>query len=306
MSLETLLQDIERSDMGVIAAQKKYSQKDALLFLPNTARTLNYYKQEGLLPERPKKAKYSFEELVWIRIVAELKNMNIDHERIQKLKDYLFAPVDDVLLDTVLEVNKGHLEENLTPFLKQIPEELQAEFKKMLLKLMSNKKHLARKVKHNLRFWLMSIIQGKVAAELRLYTDGQVEFHLNNIESTYIPSFKTYVAVSLTQILSFYLSKDYIDPALTQKILNKDELLVLQYMRERKYKTIEITFKKEKIDLIKLASEGQVDPAQRLYEFMLAGAYDDITIKREAGKIMSISTTTKIKPNIPPSIRPRK
>lgn len=305
MSLERFIHNIEETDLGVLISDKSYDQ-DAIAFLPNTARTLNYYKEEGLVPDRQKKSKFSFEELVWLRIVFDLKNIGINHSLIKQLKEYAFAPVQEEVLDEILEQNKDLFEEHVVPMLKQIPEEFHEEFAKALKEAMSDKKVIANKVKSNLRFWLMCIIQSKSAAEIHLFSDGKVEFHIKQIENNDTPSLQTYISISLTRILSFYLSKDYKENALTQKVLNKDELLVLQYIQEKKYKSIEITFKKEKIDLIKLAEEGQVDPAQRLYEFMLAGAYDDISIKREEGKIKSVSKITKIKPNIPPSIKPKK
>lgn len=305
MSFERFIHDIEETDLGVLISEKSYDQ-DAIAFLPNTARTLNYYKEEGLVLDRQKKSKFSFEELVWLRIVFELKNIGINHSLIKQLKEYAFAPVQEEVLDEILEQNKNLFEEHVVPMLKQIPEEFHGEFAKALKEAMSDKKVIANKVKSNLRFWLMCTIQSKSAAEIHLLSDGKVEFYLKQIENIDTSSLHTYVSISLTRILSFYLSNDYSDNALAQCLLNKDELLVLQYMREKKYKSIEVTFKNEKIDLIKLAQDEKADPRQRLYEFMIAGAYDDISIKREAGKIISISKITKVKPNISRSIRPKK
>lgn len=295
MSFESLLTQIENSDLGLIAAEKVYDQ-DALSFLPNTTRTINYYKDEGLIPERQKKSKFSFEELIWFRIVFELKNIGINHELIQRLKDYAFAPIHGDVLNEVLNQANKHFEAVISPILKEVPKEHQEDFKKTVREAMMDKSHIQKKLSSNLRFHLMTAIQSRSAAEIRLYSNGDVTFHLQQMEDVYKAPLNTYVSISLTQILAFYLSKDYIDAAFAQKALNEEELLLLQFIREKKYKSIEVTYKNKNIDLIKLTTKVNVDPAQRLYEIMLTGAYEDIVIKNHAGKVAHSYRTVKIRP----------
>ncbi|MBL0357850.1 MAG: hypothetical protein IPP72_13615 [Chitinophagaceae bacterium] len=128
--------------------------------------------------------------------------------------------------------------------------------------------------------------------------DGTVEFNTINPDS--LPAFyfvhKTYVSISVTEILSYYLSKDFISAALQDIYFTDDEKLILQTVRNEKCNSIKINYRDEQIDLIELEKEVKIDKAKRISEVLLANAYEEINIKTQKGQIVSSKKTTKIKP----------
>ncbi|MBL0200768.1 MAG: hypothetical protein IPP81_11680 [Chitinophagaceae bacterium] len=117
-----LISDIESSDLSVLIVPKDYTS-EALLFLRNNAKTLNYYKQDDLLPDRAKKSNFSFVEIVWIRIVYELKSIGIKADLLKQLKNALFESINtDLILDQFKKK-----EEDIDAFYKDLPKE-QIEF----------------------------------------------------------------------------------------------------------------------------------------------------------------------------------
>lgn len=295
-----LIDDIEATNLHLLAVSKDYTS-EAVDYLKNRARTLNYYKDEGLLPERAKKSNFSFVELVWVRIVFALRNIGINADLIKKLRSALFDSLDIKLLQESFKEKEIEIENLFKDLPKEDIKSIKAEFNNAIQKGALYSQILTSKL-----FTLLSYsIKEKAPVEIRLFTNGDVSFYTGeyqieldeNLEGTVIIS-RTYISISLTEIIGFYIGQDYIKPALKETFFSKDELLILEIIRKEKPKSINIDFTAENsIDLIKVRKGKHIDIQQRLSEIFLNSAYEEVTITTQKGKIVSCIKTKKIKPN---------
>lgn len=294
---EEFFEAFKASDTGMLLIEKDYSSV-AVDFLDNKARTLNYYKSEGFLPERAKKSNFSFIDLVWLRIVFQLREMGITRELIKKLREHAFEPVDQTEYAEVLKNNESVVRTGLAEILKMVPEEHHREITLRVEKAFKEGSLGKELVQNKFIAFLTYLVEKKVPGEIHLYADGTIEY--NTLNSDSLPMFyfvhKTYVSISVTEILSYYLSKDFISASIQEIYFSKDELLILQTVRKEKCKSIKINYRDEQIDLIELEKEINIDKAKRISEVFLANAYEDVTIKTQKGQIISCKKTTKIKP----------
>lgn len=294
-----LISDIETSDLSVLLIPKDYTS-EALLFLKNNAKTLNYYKQDDLLPDRAKKSNFSFVEIVWIRAVYELKSIGIKVELLKQLKNELFNAVD---ADAILNQFKKK-EEEINNLYKELPIEhiefIKAEFENALKK----KSPLIQIQMSKLFMCLSYMLQHKSPLDIRLYNDGavtmydiqhDVELDMNLAKS--LPGYKSYISISLTEIICFYIGENFIKTPLKEYIFSKDELLILETIKKDKPVSITIEFNNNNtIDLIKVKMQQNININQRLSEILLSNAYEDITITTQKGKIVNCTKVKKIKP----------
>lgn len=80
------------------------------------------------------------------------------------------------------------------------------------------------------------------------------------------------------------------------QILTDQELEIIDIIREKGTKKIEIYFgKDEKPELLKITKQNILVSETRLKELILVGGYQDIKITTEKGKIVNFENTKKIK-----------
>lgn len=296
---DKLFNDIAHSALSPLVNARDYNG-DALMFLRNNAKTLNYYKQDGLLPERAKKSNFSFVELVWIRIVFELKSIGVKPDLLFKLKTALFNSVSS---ESMLETFKRK-EEDINAFFKDLPKEhleiIKAEFENAVRK----NSPLMRIQSSKLFMFISYMLIYKYPIEIRLYNTSdvtmydiinKVELDLNLAEAR--PIYKSYISISLTEIICFYIGEGYINNLLQEYIFSKDELLMLEIIKNEKPKSITVEFNADHtIDLIKTKKVNRVDINQRLSEIFLNKGYEEVTITTQNGKIVNCTKTRKTRP----------
>lgn len=295
--LEKSFHAFRASDMGTMFIEKEYPN-DTVDFLRNKARTINYYKSEGLLPERAKKSNFSFVELVWLRIVFQLREIGVTNDLIRKLKQRAFEPFEEAEFAEMVKSGESSFSNHLAGLLAMVPEDQRMDLKVQLEKAYKEGRMVRELMQNKFIVFLMYLVDRKVPGEIHLYMDGTVEFNTINPDS--LPAFyfvhKTYVSISVIEILSYYLSKDFISAALKDIYFTDDEKLILQTVRNEKCESIKINYRDQQIDLIELEKDIKIDKAKRISEVFLANAYEEVNMKTQNGQIVSSKKTTKIKP----------
>jgi len=297
-----VLDEIHSSDLGLVVS-KDYSS-ESIDYLNNKARTLNYYKEEGLLHERAKKSNFSFVELVWVRMIYTLREIGVNTDLIKKLKQALFALMNK---ETLYEAYKES-EINLHAYLKNLPKEDVESIKEQIDHAFKKDLYLTQIQFSKLYTLIAYSIIKKVPIEIRIFADGNIayfskdmgklkELELEERPELVLPFTNTYISISLTEIITYHLGTNYLNTALREIFFTEDELLIFETIRKEKPKTITIDFDNDNsIDLIKVTGTKKIDINQRLTELILNKGYEEITIITDKGNIVKCIRTKKIRP----------
>lgn len=107
----------------------------------------------------------------------------------------------------------------------------------------------------------------------------------------------THISVSINQAL-FEITNELIedDDLATLQILSSDEKRIIDLIREKGTKKVEISFTSNaEPQMIKITSQNKLDSAARVKELIMDGGYHDIKITTEKGKVVHCENTRKIK-----------
>ena len=107
----------------------------------------------------------------------------------------------------------------------------------------------------------------------------------------------THISISLNRVFADITNELIEDEDLKNlQILTDQELEIIDIIREKGTKKIEIHFgKDEKPELLKITKQNLLVIETRLKELILVGGYQDIKITTEKGKIVNFENTKKIK-----------
>jgi DNA-binding transcriptional MerR regulator len=297
--VDKFLADFNSTPYSYLYVSKDYSS-EALEFLSQHTKKLNYYKREGLLPSRAKKSNFSFLELVWIKIIFDLKEMGIQSKPIVELKNVLFESIDSGQIYAAYKSKENEIDAYFKDLSPEARELIKSNFEEAFKG--SNHSTIQFSKFYSLIAYLL-IYKAPVEirffsnGEVRFYdTDGKFEFDINFV-NTLLPNHKSFFAISLIEVINFFIGKGYMNPILKDSLLSKDEQLILKTIKEEKPKSITVEFNKEnKIDLIKVKKEKTIDISQRLSEIFIKNAYEEVTITTQKGNIVNCTKTKKIKP----------
>lgn len=293
----------EQKELSELLLTRQYS-KEALQYIPNLARTLNIYKayktNHSVLPERPKKTKFTFVELVWIKMVFDLRRFGLDFDVIKELKDFLFSKIEK---ESILkEIEKKR--QKIDVMLQNISSDKKEIFYKELNKTLSSDLSYQQL---NISFLLIIIINcviKKMPIDFRVYLNGRIDLYSDFPDEDLIKKEKdqellnkSFISISLTEIISFYLDKPAINPSLKENMFLKDELLILETIKNERPDSITIEFNQNHtIKLIKLKKELKININQRLSEILLSNPYQEVKITTQKGTIVYCTREEKIKP----------
>src|SRR4030042_2517308 len=224
-----------------------------------THRALIIWDKKGLLYCKTKKGqwrKFSFFELVWIKLISKLREFNIPIQTIRKIKEKLLAPLPIVDL-----VNEPSVIESVM-FL--VPTEHKAKAMEILTNKELVKNELSSVSLAVLFFLILDIILLKSHVAILVNLEGDFipfkEFYIEEFqELSGFQEFihKSHVSVSLSDIVANFLIGQ--DLELTQNklsILSKEEARIISTIREEKLSYLKIRFNKDhQIDLIESTRE---------------------------------------------------
>lgn len=266
---------------------------------------LHYWKKNGLLPSSGGNnqvwTRISFFEYAWIKLVVELRQLNIPLETISALRENLMK-LDDADIDSVFELfinqnaNSGidmPDKEDFIKFLKMNPglikEQLKNQFNEFI-------------------FLLIGVIVNRKTAYLLVKKNGDNSIMLLP-ETFRNPAFyaeyhafieESYVSIPLHKLLNDFLADEKIKPSSVQAIfgLTEKETIVLELLRKEGIKELRIRFNKKMKGelLIEVVEEKQVAIIKSKVEKLLAkGKVQDIRLYAEDGNLKFAEITNKIK-----------
>jgi len=274
-------------------SKRKYKPSD----LDISARTINNWSDNDLLPIIKKKGwhKFNLTECVWLKIVSHLREFNLPLNAIRAIKDQLFIQIDiPKLLD----------EHNVLERIKQAAENKNLEELNTIFESEEYKATLDEEEMNLLGYLLIDLIFIRSNYRLLFNTDGEFMVHKDHYEE-YLNSFEAYttfirsthISISLNHIL-YEITNDLIEDNEMDrlKILTKEENQLLEIVREKGVKKVEVTFDRDdQPKLVKVTSESKLDSAKRIKEVILSEGYQDIKITTSKGKVVHCENTRKIK-----------
>jgi DNA-binding transcriptional MerR regulator len=289
-------------DRAVVLFEKDYTS-EALSFIDNHHRIINYW-AEGvdLMPpayEDSKRRKYSFFDLVWLRVVKELRDFGMEKEKIAVLKGELLSPPDH---KGMLKLLKGHR--------KEIEEVLSKSYgvgsdkvKRLLEEYLS--RHLEVQTLSFSLLALYIIHALTVRGEVRLLVSRTGNHHpyysLSQGSASVTAELSdiyqsSHVSISLKEIISYFVSMPYVKDTVKQTVLSEKEWKLIELVRSSSPKSIKVHFDDSSgITMLEITRKKKVSLEARLTEIIVKGGYERIELITQDGNPVYYESTEKIK-----------
>lgn len=249
---------------------------------------LAYWRRHNLLPFIPegKKARINFPQLIWIRILDDLRKISFPLIKMQLVCDYFFKDAyHDNLPKRNMEANRAELLKR-----KEIsglsPEE-EEMLSIMEIGLSDEKLQYAYKLDVNyLSNYIHTCIQKEVEGSIYILFDGAVAEFVGDkfFGHKEVPADfnESHIRLTISSYLKGIINDSEISNLLLPQILNEDELYVLREMRRKNIKEINIYRKNDKsnwkIETVKDGILTDAD-AKRIKEALGLKNYEAIEIK---------------------------
>ena len=292
-----------------------FEDRFGLVDLDITARVLNHWKKNGLLPDKQiasdiststeveedykevkqgRPHKFNFFELLYLYIIQDLRDIGFSLEKLMKIKESLITRIDIIELLNVItkeDIESGRKEgfdmtlteevlkhkEELIDNIDEIPDEIRfvSILSLLIIAVLFNK----------LDFRIIITKEADISID-QITESGQLKRITKNIQP--------HIALPLYSYLGRFLSKDkYSELYVPFKLLDEQEKLILDHVRSGKYKEIKIRFNRRNSTTLELTEELKADNAKRLEEIFVKGSYQELHLKTERGVIKYGTLKTK-------------
>lgn len=280
----------------IVPIRELFDKKGNPLF-----KVIAYWRRHNLLPFVPegKWMDISFAQLIWLRILDDLREITFPLSKMQIVCDYFFkdAYFDDLPKKNLL-FNKEQVKKKIAArtqtdedeeFLLQIEEILKQPKALHILKF---------DVNYLSNFIAASISQDKEAV-IYIFFDGRVrEFIGDNYMShkkNDIDRLEPHICLSITNYLREFISDDELSRLFMPQILNDEEQKVLLEMRNKNIKQITIILNKETPPRIESTTTGIMTEKQTkaIKEILGLKNYEQIILDTKDEKTLSFKRTRK-------------
>jgi len=271
------------------------------------AKNFPFWRRNNLLPFIPKGSwnlEISLIQLIWLRILEHLRIFSYRIEDTQKVADYFFKDAffaelpEKILLhkkkDLLKRLNAGTIDQHEQLLLLEIQRILDTPLKLYSLKFEIN--YLSQ-----LLTWYLDnrqetgilIFQGGEVAEKKGKT---ISSHLKGNLNIKRP----HIYISINYLMEEFIDEKELDLIVDPQVLNENEQLVLQEIRNKNLKRLEIKMENGRIQRIDSSFEKIItnEEARQLRKKLALKEYEEITISTRDQKSISFKKTKK---NILPS-----
>lgn len=265
-------------------------------------RKIYHWEQEGLLKSKNENRewrKYSFVEYVWLKIIEQLRSVNIGLETIHKIKADLFTMDSEMMLGAVTRI----LEEDQYSFLWE-----REDFKQLRKAKREDLLEAFQSIGFN-QLWAFvgAAMHSQSPATILATQHGILGFFVWN-EYGKIEKLTTFlelltensvtIQINLFDIIRQFLKNEKIDldQYYALDLLTEGEKTIIDLIRQRKFVEVSIYQKNGEIDRIATKEKKTTkDLADRIYGLMKKGDYKKIEINVEDGNVVTYTETKSIK-----------
>jgi DNA-binding transcriptional MerR regulator len=264
-------------------------------------RKIYHWERDGLLPiknENREWRQYSFVEYVWLKIIEQLRALDVGLKTIHKIKDELFdisEEMFDGLTKVLTDPQYSYLQER---------EDFKA-FKKL------KRAELAETFRNigicQLWTFVGATMHMQAPATLLVNNDGILGFFLwnetNKTEklATFLELLTIYpiaIQINIFDIVRQFLKNDRIDVDQYYKLdlLTENEKIIIDLIRDRKFSEVTIYQKNGEIDRIATKERKAVkELTHRIFGTIKKGDFKKIVIDVEDGNVVTYLETNSIK-----------
>jgi DNA-binding transcriptional MerR regulator len=269
--------------------EKKYTVKDLQeLNREFTYKTINHWSGKGyLLSETQEKSwrKFSFADYIWLLFLNELREMDVSIKRILSsvFVEWGIPERELVEMDAIkIEKLKAQEIKDIIPF---IDRSLVLEtFCWRLVELISYKNKLS------LRFYKNGSIKpiyGNVSYHGIVLKPDVEQYNQEVKESNLVSS----ITVSIDSLIKDYISSKDLDNISDNNLLSKEEIQILEQIRNGEVKEITIYFEDGKPQRLELVDDFvNIDTSKRVKELFISD-YQSCRVITSGGKAFSIERT---------------
>ena len=285
---ETLMEDL---------LSKEFSTKD-LDIAGVTPKLLHDWNKQGITlypSDDSKRRKFSFEEFCWFLALEQMRTFGLSIAHIKRFKEHCATNMD---LSKILSDNR--LAEQLTNMLPG----LSLEEANMITSSDELKEIVTKRFNFTtFGLMIMDSVVRREGLNLMVFEDGDFLPVKSRFIKGYLqyPQFFTlfqspYFNLSITDIVTKYLNAkingryEFNFDTVTPK-----EKEILEIIRAGKCNSLEIIFKDGKVERLESTKEIKVFSQNQLAEIITSDGYQDINIKTQKGKIVSVKNTNKKK-----------
>jgi len=280
--------------------EQRYSSSMASQFV--NSRLLNYWIEENKLLDKWEGKgwrKFSFVELVWLKIINDLRSFGVSFEILRKLKQELFFVPDTQKIIRIIKESKSRINE--------LSAKVRSDGDKKLLNLLTSIDAIESEIQPaqvpNLQMYILLVALLKSAGSLLVNVEGDHMFVLErfwelNLMKEVNRKFVrgSHVSISLTDIVEYFILKEEVDVELRKDVFSADEWKIIDILRKEKPDSLVVKFDaKHKIDLIEIEKVRRADLSQHLSDIILKDGYETITLTTQKGKIVVCRSRKKIK-----------
>lgn len=268
------------------------------------SKILPFWRRKGLLPYVPV-GKWletiSFSQLIWIRILDDLRKIHFPVEKMLLVCDYFYKDAyHNELPMRNLEFNKAELMKRKAHGIESAEDDIMlAEIEHML-------KH--EPVLNMLKFdinYLSNFIAASISNEedgnIYIFFDGSVAEYVGQNYYGHTPGFiqdftVPHIRLTISHYLKEFINDNELSKLLVPQLLNDDETKVLREMRRKNIKEIIITRSGDTTPMrIESSSSGiiQEKEAKEIMKILGLKNYDKISINTLDGSTLSFKKTRK-------------
>ncbi len=280
-------------ELALSLTKEIFSPKDVGVTYTN----INYWDRKGILnSQRENESQwrnFSFLDYVWIRVIAEMRDIGIPIEIIKEVKEELFSPFD-------LKPHLTKIKENIPEISKKIngSEEEKDELFNVILYEETIMKKVESIITNFFVAILLSIVE-KNPISLVLFKSGRIAVWHEGLEEQYeleirqLKLSESYISISISSIIKdFLVDKNYVYLLQNLKLLEPNEIRLMELIHSGNYDTISINFLDKKMKRLKLTKSQ--NPKKKMVDILQEGSYQDIEMKSHEGMITKITNTVKI------------
>lgn len=266
-----------------------------------SARTLNYYKTQGLLFsdtvfEKHDHVKFNFAEYLWINIILDLRKFDIGLQAIKNIKELLETsfPFEEFMKEVM----------SSEQFINKLPDDIRMEF----IDIMHSDldwKEVEKQVPVNLLSLLIAeLIVKRKQGSILVNHEGEIflfsfeDYNELSKDEAFVRFLeKTYVSISLTEIIKRFISN--FDLKISSKklmLLSEREAQVIKILQDEKLESLTVRLDNDhSIRLIEIEEVyNKLDKQSRLLDIIIKKGYQTLEIKTQDGKVVYCKNIKKL------------
>lgn len=272
---------------------KPFSLKDSGL----SRRLITYWEEKGLIAgdekEEEKWRRFSLIDLVWLRLIAKLRDLEIGVPMIKEIRADLFSNVEldqEVVIARVHEVSCIDENSKEQPTSDKIKSALKDTSVSKLFSYVASL--YLNKTQYSILFF-KDENENTVFSSLLSEKDFEDQLKIPGFRNAF---FLTHITVNLNDLIKDVFAVADLQFLNILVLLSEDEQKVLEAVRSGKFKSVRIRFGDDKKPLLmETTEEKKIKIESRLLEIIHSSSYEDIEIKTQNGKIVSFFKTKKTK-----------